>query len=55
MLFTGNIYESYLFIGRMLKMGAIARLFLAPLISTPIVEYLRRDFRDFKSVSAAKI
>lgn len=39
----------------MLKMGAIARLFLAPLISTPIVEYLRRDFRDFKSVSAAKI
>ena len=33
-------------------MGAIARLFLAPLISTPIVEYLRRDSRDFKSVSA---
>lgn len=33
-------------------MGAIAQLFSDPLTSTPIVDYLRRDFRDFKSVSA---
>lgn len=39
----------------MLKMGAIAQLFSDPLTSTPIVDYLRGDFRDFKSVSAAKI
>lgn len=36
-------------------MGAIAQLFSDPLTSTPIVDYLRRDFGDFKSVSAAKI
>lgn len=52
-MFAGNIYESKLFIGG--KMGAIAQLFSGPLTSTPTVDYLRRDFRDFKSVSAAKI
>ena len=31
-------------------MGVIAQLFSDPLTSTPLV-----DFRDFKSVSAAKI
>ena len=39
----------------MLKIGAIAQLFSDPLTSTLIVDYLRRDFRYFKSASAAKI
>ena len=33
--------------------SAIAQLFSAPLSSTPTVDYLRRDLRDFKSVLAA--